>query len=482
METAYAIAGIAGGAAAAAAAGWLLERVRSRAEVATLAARLEERGRRLAELEGEVSEQRQVADALRREAGELRALEAQLRAELEGERRASAEKLKLLGEAERVFREAFQALSSEALRSNNQSFLELARATLAEFQKGAAADLELRQRAVAELVRPIRDRLEEVDKQLREVEKVRIDAYASLREQVQALAVTQQQLQAETANLVRALRVPGVRGRWGEIQLRRVVEMAGMLEHCDFYEQQTADTDDGRLRPDLLVRLPGGRNIVVDAKAPLAAYLDALEAENDEAAAQKLAEHARQVREHMTRLGNKSYWGQFQPSPEFVVMFLPGEMFFNAALRQDAGLIEYGVARRVIPASPTTLIALLQAVAYGWRQEALAENARRISELGRSLYERVRTLASHFEDLRRALERAVFAYNRAAASLESRVLVAARKFRDLKAGSGEEIPLAEPIDAAPRQIAAPELVALSDSGTPAIEEAGNARAEEEAGE
>ena len=348
---------------------------------------------------------------------------------------------------------AFKALSADALARNNQAFLDLARATLAQTQEAARGDLELRQQAIVELVAPVRNSLDKVDSKIQELEKARAGAYAALNEQVRGLAETQMQLRAETGKLVTALRTPGVRGRWGEIQLRRVVEMAGMLDHCDFVTQTSVASEEGRLRPDLLVRLPAGKIIVVDAKTPLDGYLLAIEAPDDQTRKLRLADHARQVRAHLIALGRKSYWEQFEHAPEFAVLFLPGECFFSAALESDPSLIEFGVGQNIILATPTTLIALLRAVAYGWRQEDLAKNAADISALGKELFKRLSDMGDHWNKMGKALERAVEAYNGAVGSFEARVMVSARRFADLKtAPLGVGIAELEPVEKSVRAV------------------------------
>jgi DNA recombination protein RmuC len=439
---------------------WLLLRAESQrsyekgqADSATQVAALQER---LAARDQELEKLQQSFDKEVTQREHLREHNAGLNAQLEGERRAAQERSESFKQAAEELSEKFKALSRDALKDNNQSFLELARATLAQFQTSAKGDLELRQRAIDQLVKPLKESLEKVDGKIGELEKARAGAYSELREQVRALATSQLQLQSETGNLVKALRTPHIRGRWGEIQLRRVVELAGMLQYCDFTEQETVTGEDARIRPDVIVRLPGNRTIVVDAKVPFDAFYESISTNDDVVRVEKLKDHARLVRAHIGQLSKKSYWETVQPTPEFVLLFLPGENFYSAALEHDPKLIEDGVNQGVIIATPTTLIALLKAVSYGWRQEQMAANSQEVSKLAKDLYDRLRKFTEYFSDIGKNLDRALESYNKGVGSLEARVLVTARKFKERGAIGGEEIEILEPIDKSARALSLDE--------------------------
>jgi DNA recombination protein RmuC len=373
-----------------------------------------------------------------------------------------AEERKLLAEAKTQLSDTFKALAGDTLNNNSQAFLKLAKETFDKIMADAKGDLGKRQEAINGLVKPLSESLMQFDQHVRGLEKSRQQAYTGLEAHIKSLTATQQQLQKETGNLVTALRTPSVRGKWGEITLKRVVELAGMSEHCDFTEQVSVQTEDGRIRPDMVVHLPAQREIVVDSKVPLAAYLNALSAESEEQRKTCLKQHAGQVRKHMKDLSSKAYWRQFDQAPEFVVMFIPAESFFAAALDQDHSLLEDGMQSGVILATPTTLIALLRAVAYGWRQEQMAKNAQEISILGRDLYERMRTLAGYVAGIGKGLNKAVDSYNSAVGSLESRVLPAARRFKDLRAASGDDIEILTSVDKTPKSVTADELDSTAD--------------------
>lgn len=413
---------------------------------------LEERAAKMLQLEEHLH-------TLQQEKSQLMADKAHQAATFEQSQHAMNEKLAMLEQAKAQLADAFKALSADALSANNQSFLLLAKNTLGQFQEAAQVDLLQRQKSIHEMLTPVQQTLKEVDGNLKEMEKERASSYQGLRQQVVDLIVAQKELRNETGNLVKALRTPHVRGQWGEMQLKRVVEIAGMLPRCDFIEQGSVEGDKGRIRPDMVINLPGNRTIVVDAKAPLAAYLDALEASDEVTRHEFLETHARQVRNHIRSLSQRAYWDQFPSAPDFVILFLPGETFFSAALEKDPSLIESGVRERVILATPTTLIALLRAVSYGWRQETVALNTQLISDLGRDLYKRLHDLGSHLSRVGKNLGMAVESYNHAVGTLERRVLVSARKFQTLDTNLASVDLIAMPgIDTAPRALSASELI------------------------
>ncbi|HVN88945.1 MAG TPA: DNA recombination protein RmuC [Candidatus Binataceae bacterium] len=428
--------------------GWILSAVRTRtkcdvllrgAEALAAAGSAEN-----ASLRSELTTRRAETEDLRTKLEAATTARAALEARADEMNRRFEEQRALLENAERKFADTFKSLAAEVLQSSNDSFLTLAGERFASIQKQAASELDARRTSIDHLVSPVKDSLATLDREIRRIENERRGATDVLTDQLKSLS-------SQTNRLVDALKTPTVRGRWGEVQLRRVVEIAGMVERCDFSEQSHLVTDEGRLRPDMTVRLPGGKSVVVDAKAPLQAYMEAIEAEAEIERAAKMRDHARQIRSHIDQLSAKAYWDALERAPEFVVLFLPGEMFFSAALQQDPTLIEDAAAARVILATPTTLIALLKAVSFGWRQEQLAENAERISELGRTLYERITTMTDHLAALGRSLRSATESYNRVVGSIETRVLPSARRFRELGVSTKQEIKELEPLDNFPRQ-------------------------------
>ncbi|HBR93813.1 MAG TPA: DNA recombination protein RmuC [Opitutae bacterium] len=389
-------------------------------------------------------------DRLRIGHSETKEALARIEARREAELQAAHEKLALLEDAKAKLMHSFQALSSEALSKNNESFLSLAKSTLEKYQEGARGELEKRQEAIYKTVEPVGLALKAFNERVEKIEERRTQTDAGLKQQLQQLAESQVQLSKTTGSLVQALRAPQVRGQWGEMQLRRTVEMAGMVNRVDFLEQASVDTADGqRQRPDMLINLPNGRQVVVDSKVPLAAYLDALEADDPAVQTARMQAHARHIREHIKGLSAKSYWTQFENTPEFVVLFIPNETIFSAALEQDPALIELGVDNKVILATPTTLIALLKAIAFGWQQEAIAREAKEIAALGKELYQRISVVTGHFTKLGKSLEQSVGHYNKTLNSIESRLMVTARKFEALDSAAPEPLPEPKGIEKIP---------------------------------
>jgi DNA recombination protein RmuC len=448
-----------------------------RARVDALQASLDGRAKELGDLQQklrEEGEQKVKAQTELENAKTAIADSNQLRERLkvEGEMRVGAEtklreaqsslqdQKKALDDTKHALTESFQALSAEALKSNNQAFIALAHSQFETLQAQAKGDLETRQKAIDGLITPLKDSLGRYELQILEMEKTRQKAYGTLDEQLRTLAEANKRLEEETKQLASALRSPlKARGRWGELTLRRVVELAGMSEHCDFSEQESFTSGSGRQRPDMIVNLPGNRRIAVDAKVPLQAFLDAIDPEkSEEERAKALAAHGGLVRGHMNQLAERKYWEQVGPELELVVLFLPGESFFSAALEQDRQLMDDGMQKKVVLATPTTLIALLRSAAYLWQQEKITQNAKLISDLGRQLYDRIATFLEHFEDVGDSIKGAVRSYNRAASSIESRLLVSARRFKELGAAAGNEIAQLDPVDETPRTLAAPERV------------------------
>lgn len=452
-------------------AGWIIARRAARRDIADAAhihqgavsaqqTLFAETAKRLGETQEQLHDLRQVVDNTREASALLREENAQLRTELAHHQQAIPEKMEMLQKAQDQLRTSFDSLASATLRTTTDEFLKLADQKLGNIQKDALHEIGKRQQAFDDLIKPIRDSLVQVDQKVGEAERNRLQTAATIATLLKDIHQQQESIRGETHNLVRALRTPSVRGRWGEMQLRRVVELAGMIEYCDFDEQPSLLNDIGRQRPDLIVKMFGGRTIVVDAKVPLEAYLDAQEAQDDETRDQTMAHHARQVREHMTKLGGKNYWESVQPAPEFVVMFLPGEAFFQAALQHDPQLIDYGVRCRVFPASPLTLIALLQVVAQGWRQERMARSAEEIQTLGKELYSRVAKMTEYLDTLRTRLDSTVRAFNDTVGSYETRVLVTARRFKELGATAEGEIEPLQAIDTVPRILQSANLLGL----------------------
>jgi DNA recombination protein RmuC len=420
-------------------------------------ARFEAIAQRVPVLERELSAARALLAEREVRLGEAQVKIAEILTRLSESEKAAAEKLELMSRAETSMKDAFQSLSMDALDKSRAAFLDQAHATFGQFRESALKDFAAKETTFAQLVSPIRESLSKFEIHVHDIEQKRTEAYSGLSEQFASFKESQILLRGETEKLVTALRAPSVRGRWGEFQLRRVVEMAGMVQHCDFVEQSTIQGEDSRLRPDLIIHLPGGKTVVVDAKVPLSAYLDAKDARDENARRDLIQLHARHLRKHVGELSDKSYSDQLSSSPDFVVMYVPIESAFADAVQADPSLLDDAVEGNVIPAGPMTLLSLLKGAAYGWRQERIAESAEQISELGKELYNRISVMAGHLGAVGEALGKATLAYNKAVGSMESRVLVQARRFKDLGAAVGEDIPEIETVSYAPRQLAIPGL-------------------------
>jgi len=440
---------------------------RQQAELKTKVGTLEEkllgREERLTEDRHAIAKKTEENQYLQTKIESLLSRSSELETLLSKEKELSTQRLQDFEKAREELANAFKALASDSLRQSNTSFLELAESTFAKFHEMAKGDLEKREVSIAGLVKPVQESLLKFDAKIQDLEKSRVGAYESLTQQIRSMGEAQGQLKNETQNLVRALANPRVRGRWGETQLRRVIELAGMLNYCDFQEQASSENDEGKQeRPDVIVKLPQGKTIIIDAKAPLSAYLEAMEATDEAVKTERILHHARLVRGHIQALSRKSYWAQFDENLEFVIMFLPGENFYQAALESDPELVEYAFKLNVIPATPSSLISLMKAVAYGWRQEALAANSRKISDLGKELYKRLITMSGHISSVGKNLNTAVDSYNKAVNSLESRVIVSARKFKDLAVDDPTMV-LENPelIDIQARDLQSPELLETS---------------------
>lgn len=387
-----------------------------------------------------------------KKSGRLREENNNLKLTLEHEKRSHEDKLKTLTESKEQLTHTFNSLSIQALKTNSEEFLKLAEQNLKRHQSSAEDKLSEREKAIEHLIKPIKEALDKTEKQITDIEKDRKEAYGSLREHLQSMSLAQQDLHDQTRQLVTALRRPEVRGQWGELTLKRLAELAGMVEHCDFIEQETVITEDGMQRPDMIIRMPNRRDIIVDVKTPLDAYLSAIEASDEDEQKIHLQRHAKNVKNRIQELSSKSYWSQFKDSPDFVVLFIPGDQFLSAALDQNHSLLEEALRQNVILATPTSFVALLRAIAFGWRQEQLAENAEKVRIAGETLYQRLNTFSTHLQKVGRSLESSLKSYNSAVGSFDSRVLPGARKFTELGIESGKEIEKPQQIETAVKQV------------------------------